>query len=379
MLGFGRRAWNACARLGALVGALWLASAIASSAHAQSVVVRVDGVLTCQPLLTGTECESDLQCSPSSVCRRFGATTVGRCVERDTVFCCSSDAGCPVLSGADRLGCTRVTGLSGGSGLCLPDREYCGAATIAEVGRCHTRPDGTLTILWLEGDCDGDGLTNGEEQNTTMTDICRAPELPPVFDEDLGCISLPTACQIGLPCSTNVGETGSCERDPTGAGTVCRPSDAIYPCCGDGLACPGDLVCAELEEAALCIDGTCLGSPFLEDLDHCVRDADGRLVEYREGDCDRDGFLNGSDDTPCGGELPFEDAGMHDDGGVVTNDAGARTDAGGGLDGGVGPTVTPSFHGGGGVSCRAAPGSSSRGLGLLASLALALAFLARRR
>jgi MYXO-CTERM domain-containing protein len=100
------------------------------------------------------------------------------------------------------------------------------------------------------------------------------------------------------------------------------------------------------------------------DLTHCITTADGTLVPFSQGDCDRDSQANDIDDTPCGAVEPGEDAGA---GGI---DAGP-SDAGTG--------TPPSFAGGGGCACRAAAPIDGASSGVLAIAIAMLLWRVRRR
>ncbi len=340
-------------RLAVAASFVLVTAAVTGTTHAQSVLARDGTELFCDvPELR--PCATDAGCGPGELCRRFGTTTAGQCFPRDTVFCCSSDADCPPAApGADGL---RATSLE-------------------QVGRCHTRPDGTLTIAWSEGDCDEDGLTNDFEQSTIVTDVCRAPR-PSSFFVGGECEDAAISCTLGERCEwANGGATTACTIDPSGTGTICLPPDRSYRCCGTMAdSCPGDATCIELAEAPLCVPRLCAGSPFVSDLERCVRGVDGLLVPFSLGDCDGDDIPNGSDDTPCGSEDPEADAGAPDrDAGAPAVDGGAAT-----MDGGT-TGVMPGFHGGGGVTCRAAPGAGRGRGGLTVALLALLALAARRR
>ena len=104
----------------------------------------------------------DVACSssPPATCLAFLGGNI--CIPDDTpLICCGTYADCPMPGGTSGR-CVHLTGL--GTGLCIdPVRNYCAAGDpSAEVLRnCHSGPDGAWGP-YEEGDCDDDGLSNGE-------------------------------------------------------------------------------------------------------------------------------------------------------------------------------------------------------------------------
>lgn len=239
-------------------------------------------------------------------------------------------------------------------------------------------------------------------------------------------------CQLGTDGYAFPG-TG-CERDLCDGGRVCVDlagmgarcldrDDEIVCVLGSCEACPlaggaAAVACREdvrIDGAAhaLCIYAeplACLADlGFALDLAACV--PLGGTPDLSGGDCDGDDIPNGEDDCPClpsgptdpsvcvpvvvpvdagtidGGALDagtstLPDASVTGDAGAAPSDAGTRFDAGPGFDAGPRPSnVAPSFLGGGGLTCRAAPSPSPPvGLAVFAlALAVRVARSVRRR
>lgn len=357
----------------ALLGALVLTTPLAT-AHAQVLVRTADG-FSCQPLADQV-CTSDFGCDTGDFCRSFG--TISLCTPGEAIFCCSEASDCPLASPRDEATtCHAVSGVSGAGGLCLPDRDYCGATSLEGILDCHTTPMGALVRSWGAGDCDGDGFENALEMRAG-TDPCAAPGPVAFFDGEM-CAPLDTGCApIGGTCLTNDG-SGICTTTGDGLGSFCAPAEDTLYCCGSTV-CPtaGD-ICVTLEAASVCVDSLC--AERMADLSACVTDADGEPVPFADGDCDSDGVTNGdelaAESDPCAADGTV-DAGAIADAGVPGEDAGGT---GMREDGGVppGPELDVRFEGGGGCACRVMPARSSSAP-MLALLGIALALvLARRR
>lgn len=292
------------------------------------------------------------------------------CVPDDSLICCDTDADCPIAGAmvGTCLGSALPT-----AGLCVdPRTNYCSGAarpTLAQVRPCHQDVDGN-PVLWANGDCDGDGLTNAEEEGLG-TDPCVRPP-PRAVWTDVGCVELvdAEACMPGDDCDTDPVES-TCARSSDRTGTECYPDDErLY--CGDGeWVCPDgtDEVRDSTRGHTWCVPRICVGSGL--DRAFCVIDGLGEPVPVEQGDCDQDGTKNGSDPEPC--RRPDADAGTPPpgDAGSGTNlDAGPDDEDDGGpgtpMDGGTTsgddagetpPNVPVQFGGGGGCRCRASAAS----------------------
>jgi len=326
----------------------------------------------CEPPPPPEGCSVGGRCADDAgTCRALdGALRL--CVPDDTLICCDRDSDCPYIVGG--FGVCVGTFL-GGSGLCTdPTAEYCASGstrpTPAQVQRCHRSADGNL-VVWAEGDCDLDGLSNGEER-ALGTDPCAGPPTRAIWVGD-GCEELDRGCSPGDSC-----DEGVCARSADGHGTECQPIDSeLY--CGDGeWVCPdGTYEVVDMTRARTwCVPAGCEGAGI--DRSFCVIDDEGEPVPYELGDCDRDGVTNEIDGDPCrpptdAGTPPAPDAGMmsNTDAGAGDADAGSGdADAGPGepfdggstTDGDAGeappPNVPVQFGGGGGCRCRASAGST---------------------
>lgn len=345
-------------------------------------------------LLEGTECRllpaAMPSCAPGSPCSADG--TAGSCifvemtpfcVPDGAVLCCGGDHDCPGDASGGPGACMSI----GSQSICLdPGGDYCAPGVppgATRVLACHRDAFGMI-VPWRRGDCDLDGIPNGEEV-ALGTDHCLAPARMAVFDPLSGnCLELPVACNPSRECTTPFGELGDCLAD--GAGTTCFPRGSrLY--CGDG-----EWVCPDGEreipdDAArhdFCVPPIC-GSDPAESSIECVHHPVTREpVPPPQGDCDVDGVANEVDPDPCDDEIA--DAGTSGpdagdpppaDGGNVPRDAGTPNgDAalppmdGGDASEDAGANIPPAFGGGGGCACRA--GAAARGTAPLGLLALAL-------
>ncbi len=343
----------------AWVGALLVLGLLPTPAGAQSVLNVDTG--SCDP-------------APSADCT-------------ECIYCCESTSNCLSTVGYMST-CLPVGGLDG-MGLCLSGHNYCGdTPTVAQAVACHTSPDHMRPVPWGNGDCDGDGIPNQREIDLG-TDPC-VPPAPPSVLYGTTCAPLNTGCNPsdmpGATCTSGIGVTGTCQVSADANGTVCMP-DAILLCCSSDPDCPdGRCVSAPTAGAHVCAPALCADVPGIDPVD-CITSPTGQAVPAPQGDCDRDDIPNRSDSTPCGGT---GDAGVAttvdggaEDGGNATYDGGASSDAGTqagdastSMDGG-GDTVQPTFTGGGGCACRAAPGHGPGNVAWLGLVGLAL--LVRRR
>lgn len=357
---FARAAW---------VGALALLGMLAASGARAQILTRTADGFHCAPIADRLCVAAGTSCGTMERCRMFGDARL--CTPDDALFCCSDTGDCPAASeGEEPTTCNAVSGLSGAGGVCLPDRDYCGASALEDVVRCHTSPRGVLVRQWDEGDCDGDGLSNKIEVDAG-TDPCEAPGPVARVVDGGRCEPLAMACVRGTACAVNDGP-GTCEETGDGAGTFCAPDDEPLYCCGS-FVCPDDSdACVPAESASVCVSSHCVGR--VRDLLACVTSPGGALVPFDEGDCDGDGVTNADESEagtdPCGDEPPEEDAGA------------SAEDAGGtGMreDGGVlEPGLDVRFEGGGGCACRAEPSRGAADAWLLLAAGLALALLRRR-
>ncbi|RZO52369.1 MAG: hypothetical protein EVA89_32105 [Sandaracinaceae bacterium] len=307
------------------------------------------------------------------------------CLSRATLVCCSRDADCPYyeagpmgLVPTECVGSDVTTEEGVSVGLCvLPERSYChdaaGAVTVRTIRRCHTPTDGGSLVLWAEGDCDRDGISNGAEE-AGGTDPCVKPPLRGYWNGE-ACVPEATGCQAGVPCE------GGYECVASDGGTVCETEGLEAYC--ELPSAP----CLEAEETAVedggvtyCVPSECSDTADLLD---CLVDPESReIVGYDFGDCDGDGVPNGAESLegtdPCSPDTGVEDAGApQDDAGSAPPDASSGFDAG--TEPGPGPNLEPRFEGGGGCACRATPGHAPSSLGWMALALLGLALVSRRR
>ncbi len=352
---------------------------------------------SCVPLTTiGAGCPAGTACRADDMpgtCRDgFGPLTV--CIPDGAIICCTEDLDCPAEAGSPLRACIST----GMGGYCPePGREYCAGTsrlTVSQFVSCHRIGGGPL-VPWAGGDCDGDLVPNGVEQ-AFGTDPCAAPPPKAVWVPGMNtCRPLPLGCAPGETCTAPGDRGGECLTADGDGATVCVPSEAaLY--CGDGAwVCPGGQIEVEDPDAR----HTFCSPPYCGD-DHalttaaCVRSPiTNEPVPPDQGDCDRDGVPNGVDDEVCEPGEPDEDAGTNTrdggdarpDGAIPGEDAGAGEDAAvEPMDGGeagtdAGASVAPTFGGGGGCACRAAPGDAGSAFGLVAALGVALSLRAGRR
>ncbi len=355
-----------------LLAALGIALAPAA-ASAQILSVDAEGALFCAPV-ADTACTSDAGCGTGHRCAALPSGERA-CVPAGAIFCCF-DGGCPSTTADMPTTCRAASDLSGSSGVCVsPGDDYCEASDIEALARCHLAPSTTRLVPWAQGDCDDDGLANGDEVEAG-TDPCAAPAPVAQFEGGI-CRPLDASCAPGTTCLAN-GGPGVCTPTGDGAGTFCAPPGEALYCCGANV-CPnaGD-GCVLLEETdvSVCVDTLC--AERIADLDACVRSGDS-IVPFSDGDCDEDGVANGRElaagTDPCADDGAGDAGAPPEDAGSATSDAGGTgTDAGTRED----PSLDLRFEGGGGCVCRASAGSSSPAPLMLLFAALALAISRRR-
>ena len=322
-----------------------------ATALAQSIVVSAPGGLVCSPVgdacdptVTPSECGTD-----APVCEPFNGS-IAFCVPPDALWCSTGGFGCP-----DGVG--RMLTLSA-MNVCVPDA----ACVMPSVMACFTRPAGSrepvVPVSWNAGDCDSDGLSNGRDPEPCT----RAPAI--------GLARPDGTCTAAVLCAadTDCEATERCETlVDANPHRYCRPDGPLYGCCGgEATACANGASCAPVASESLCENpGYCPSLPFAEQV-ACLRFG-GRFVSPPQGDCDGDTIPNEAEVASGLDPCVFDDV-----------DAGMPIDAGGsGIDASVPPPGDePSFRGGGGCGCRAAP--PRRGSPLAWLLALGL-LLARRR
>lgn len=242
------------------------------------------------------------------------ATTTGPCDDRCTSrYCidgqcasvatcpvpCETGGGCPTLL----LGNFRFTPDAPTTTECVYQTGgACGPLTVRPGGlsaeaACLAR--GTDASAWLEGDCDGDGVTNVVEGATALCE-------PQAYVGPSG-VSIPT-------CDAATCAPGSCLEVGSLGGAACDATDAAAYACNDTLDCPSH----PLSPPSACVlfadvGGTPLGACHygdvcLADLEACF-DLSGADPErwlpsaYERGDCDGDGLPNAEDAMDCGLEL----------------------------------------------------------------------------
>lgn len=355
-------------------------------AHARAQVVATvssEDDACVEETLPSCENAGDRCASDSGWC--VPATTAGGedepyCLPDRRLLCCEADNDCPA-SNLGRTSCREVSGVTGTTRLCLESEDYCSATpTLAHVRKCHRSPHGgDDLVVWEAGDCDGDGLPNGEDP-----DPCQAPAPRAYWTGDDGCVALSTGCPEGAECrSTAEASGGHCVESEDGHGTRCVPDEEVLYCGAPDSTCPdGTLDVVDPESSrSFCVDAEC-GVDDDEDasidLLDCITGSSGERTVYSLGDCDRDGLPNGRDEDPCEPSDETRDAGSvaeRDAGPAPTIDAQSPTVDGGNT---TGPPVDPRFQGGGGCHCRATPAGSDPPLEM-ALVLLGLAATRRRR
>jgi MYXO-CTERM domain-containing protein len=328
---------------------------------------------TCNPTTCGAGCVSGFSPHGGSVCASENASG----------YACSNASECPSTFDVTATGCIPyVAGGSFRSGACFYG-SVCG-----ELGACFAldRAD-TLGGRWFEdaylaGDCDMDGVTNGEDPADCGPQVVVWSGTDPFVAAGTraGCAS------SGLLCSL-----GDCSRLD-----LCAPPGSIGLACELGNDASRDYCAERLGVDAECVEAGNPGADVLvgvcipaEPADascgtrgqSCFASGVDPADSYHSGDCDGDGLVNGEDPDVCGATLP--------DAGAMTPDASPPVDvevgpgpvdaataldapAGDGIDAGE-----PGRFAGSGCSCRAHATSAKPPT--LAALSLALGLLLGRR
>lgn len=362
----------------ALALALALGACPAPGAAQNSTYDPADSGSSCTPRTTATCSMAGVACGDGGECRMMngGGFT---CVPPTGFVCCTSDAQCFVGDGGQTFACVDTPELTGtdmtsSTGLCVHSATCVGddaALSLEELER-NLSTATTDASQWFGGDFDRDGLTNGQELELE-TDPCEKPD-PRAYWNGTACAPIPVGCtSVDGACLTHNDQAGDCQL--TDDGTECVPIDDALWCGGEFTCDDGEVEVADpVREQVWCVPGECAG--LVGSLLACISGGEN-LVPYASGDCDGDGTANDVDDTPCG-DLPDAGPPSPGDGGQSpTADGGGvdRFDAGG-------ERTDPSFEGGGGCRCRAAPSSSElpRGLPLaLVGLGLVALRAGRRR
>jgi hypothetical protein len=281
------------------------------------------------------------------------------CIPDRAGFCCSAD---------EALRCPRgsVCHLATAEqpGICLrADLDYCDDDPAADrIEQCHTSPAGEFPIAYVFGDCDGDGVSNGDERDAG-TAVCTAPpdRLAVWVDNgsDIECRTDVRPCSPEGSLCQDTSFGGVCQHDErTGDDApLCAPAADVFCCGGDNDAeCPA-LTCVFASDRPDA-PGVCTNERFLCADDEatmraCHTSVGGAIpVPIEIGDCDDDNIANAADEDPC---VPR-----------AQGDAGPpRPPA----------VIEPQFNGGGGCVCRAS-GPTRGSVVWLSMLAL---LVARRR
>jgi len=374
-------------------------------------------------------CEGLELCASGAVCRDGLACNVtsGLCLpECSTIVGCDADEECDAL----RVGGSCQRFASGmdlwTGGVCTAPElpiQYCNGTGNVSVDRflaCHTLPfSDTLAPSWFDGDCDGDGCSNGGDLLPCISGgACGRPDplalLCPHRLVGVGperCVFLPSgapSCATAHPCSA----ASECPEGFACSDETCEPvaCTAVYSCrnvadCPRGTELGEPVVClptARLDPGRGHGDGFCLFDSFavtsacfgLLEAQSCFFRDGAFSNDFFQGDCDLDGCPNGLDPSPCSVDgaalcrpdgtspacdtpipparldagVPFEDAALPDGGG--TFDAAV-------FDGGTNERVT--FGGGGGCVCRAGRSAHHGALMSLVSFLVLSLLLLRRR
>lgn len=335
--------------------AVGLLIAVPSSAAAQRVVgVAVwDGSdLRCETR-SAAACV-DGACPGELTCVDFEGDAL--CVEGDALFCAhdAADGRCPAHSPDPRM----TLGAASPILVCMPTSfELCGDdPTRSSYCFYGPYPERAFPVDWAYGDCDEDGIANGDELDEVG--VCQQPASVGVVTPGGECASV-SACLDDADCATP--GTFCARPSPSAHHRFCVDGEAHALCCDESSACPGGACAVAAGDAA----GFCEGFEYcaeraFADRAACVYYQGQPVALAAQGDCDEDGVPNGVDSEPC----VFDEPGAPD--------AGA-------LDAGPPPRdSTPAFTGGGGAVCAATPGRTDPGHWLLAALASALLVIRRR-
>jgi hypothetical protein len=246
---------------------------------------------TCAPATTTGPC--DASCA-SRYCIDGQCASVATCAVP-----CETGGGCPSLllgnfrfvpDGPTSAECVYQTGGACGPLTIRPGGLSAEAACLARGGDASA---------WLEGDCDGDGVTNVVEGASALCE-------PQTYVGPSG-VPIPT-CDAGSCAPATCAEVG------TLGGGACADTDAAAYACNDTLDCPSHpltpaTACVLFAEAGGVPLGAChYGDVCVADLDACFElttaDPDRWLPSaYERGDCDGDGLANAEDAMDCGLEL----------------------------------------------------------------------------
>ncbi|HBQ16783.1 MAG TPA: hypothetical protein DEF51_38505 [Myxococcales bacterium] len=339
---------------------LLLLSLPASAAGAQYFsVARWDPVgsrLHCEQIGTSF-CASDAECPDDSGCLDFEPDDL--CGAPRALFCAGDASAEETACPANSPNLYRIPDAEPAIFVCMPDLFETCEETIGTSGACFYSPDGFFPVDWAAGDCDMDGVPNGEE--LALEAVCFGPRL-------FGVVTPDGACELVQPCLDDADCVGGtvCRRPTPGASHRFCVDDAEHALCCDGaLECPGGgcpVATGSADAAALCADFDYCAEWSFSERAACVHYAGEGVADPAAGDCDGDGIPNAEDGAPCEpGEPPPQDAGASPDAGPP-----------------AAPDRTPRFAGGGGAVCAASPGRVPAGGAALFGL-LAVALLVKRR
>lgn len=392
-------------RMGWGAGAIALAAlAFQLGGAAEAQIAILTGTVDAPTCMARTVPCSDAgdACAEGEVCQSFGLDRKV-CAPPGAIFCCSTDEDCPTDSTGTGgpLTCADVDGES--RGICLPDNDYCASAdgvlSARTIVACHTAAGSTVRQSYANGDCDRDGIRNGEDPLPCL------PERIGVWVPGASgpfCASSDAAAlvcnEVGDPCVLADERTAVCTaNERTGGQLVCSTLPDLF-CCGGfvHIACPaGECVLpSDIGDGqGMCTNPALLCSerPTMDELLRC-HTFGGALTTIEDGDCDGDTIRNvdETEETRCVPNAPTAD------GGVVTSDGGNNQvpDAGSpGPDSGApsqddggavtpfdagGTPIDPRFNGGGGCACRSTPDRSSGGWWLVL-VAAGVTIVRRRR
>ncbi|UCE59916.1 MAG: hypothetical protein JSU63_21030 [Phycisphaerales bacterium] len=205
-----------------------------------------------------TACNENLTCEQGEDCHTCPSDCIG-----SSGAVCGNNV-CETADGEDCVSCADdCNGVLGGK----PSGRYCCGDGTAQYGVTCSDPlctggGNTCTTVPAEGQCCGDGVCEGAENDVNCSVDC-------------GCI-LPSDCDDANECTTDDCVCGACQNTPVADQTLCA----------GGICCGGS--CAP---AACSVDGDC------EDGDECTTDTcndGGTCAAY----CDNIPVV---DETPCAG------------------------------------------------------------------------------
>lgn len=211
----------------AIVGAVALLPA-KLEAQPQRLAWALDGVLSCAPLTSCTEARQCFDAGLGSACERWDDDD-RYCTDaagfQNEALCCAEDADCGSRSGVAGT-CSFFRSAELGACVYPGVFDFCGVeggALDNVLVTCLPPPIGIPGRLgfWSDGDCDLDGIPNGEDCCPCNSDPnCACPEPPPTdggVSEDGG--------------SSDAGAVGPGDPTDGGSGT---PRDAGPGTPGDG-------------------------------------------------------------------------------------------------------------------------------------------------